>query len=194
MRQTYAISGSDIVKDTNPKLREKCESVVLPPTTEDKKLLEDMLEFLENSQTPKFKKKHRIRSSLGMSANQIGIQKRAIAIAVKGVGKTAGLRVAMFNPKIIERSEELIHLASGEHCISVDVSQIGIVHRNARVVVRGYDIEGIERDYEFKGLIAICVQHEIDHLDGILYYDLLDKKFNPHSKKDLARSRPVKIM
>lgn len=83
---------------------------------------------------------------------------------------------ALFNPKIVSHSVERAYLTSGEGCLSVDESIPGYVPRYARVTVKGFDIEGNEVKLRLRGLPAIVFQHEIDHLNGIMFYDHIDKQ------------------
>lgn len=85
---------------------------------------------------------------------------------------------ALFNPKIVSHSVEKSYLKNGEGCLSVDEPHPGLVPRHARVTVKGYNMNGEEVKIRLKGLPAIAFQHEIDHLNGILFYDRIDQE-NP---------------
>lgn len=99
---------------------------------------------------------------LGISANQVGINKRVCAIA-------ADNKIwVMFNPYIIEKSETLSNLSEG--CLSYPGLYVKIP-RADRVKVRFQAIGGQYTEQELTGLTAVCVQHELDHLDGIVYTD-----------------------
>ncbi|MDP4164382.1 MAG: peptide deformylase, partial [Bacillota bacterium] len=82
---------------------------------------------------------------------------------------------ALFNPKVTSHSIERSYLVSGEGCLSVDEAVEGYVPRYARVTVKGFDIGGNEVKLRLKGMPAIVFQHEIDHLNGIMFYDHIDK-------------------
>ena len=70
---------------------------------------------------------------------------------------------------------EKSYLAAGEGCLSVDESIPGYVPRYARITVKGTDLEGNEIKIRLKGLPGIVFQHEIDHLNGIMFYDHINK-------------------
>ena len=87
--------------------------------------------------------------------------------------------VALANPKIISESTQVGYLDSGEGCLSVKDEHPGYVFRHARIKVRGYDlIQDKNVVISAEGYFAIALQHEIDHLSGILFYDRIDKN-NP---------------
>ena len=83
--------------------------------------------------------------------------------------------VALVNPKIISESVQNAYLDNGEGCLSVKGEHPGHVFRHARIKVRGYDLiqdKNVTR-FSTEGYFAICLQHEIDHLSGTLFYDIL---------------------
>lgn len=171
------ITMKDIVREGHPTLREVADEVSLPASKEDVELLRDMLQFLINSQNPEIAQKYELRSGVGLAAPQINVKKRMIAVHItdeKGTLYSYGL----FNPKIISHSVEKSYLLRGEGCLSVDRDVPGIVPRFARITVTGTDIEGNEVKLRLKGLPAIVFQHEIDHLNGVMFYDHIDNQ-NP---------------
>jgi len=99
---------------------------------------------------------------LGLSANQVGINKR---ICVINMGKEAWV---MFNPQIIEKSEKIADFSEG--CLSYPGLYVKI-GRSDHIKVRFQAIGGQFVEKEFDGLTAVCIQHELDHLDGIVYTD-----------------------
>jgi len=169
------ITMDDIVREGHPILRQVAKEVDLPPSEEDKKTLEAMMEFLINSQDEEIAKKYNLRAGIGLAAPQIGISKRMIAIYLTDEQDRLH-QYALFNPKIISHSVEMTYLETGEGCLSVDRDVPGYVPRYARIKVKGYDLDNNEVTLKLKGLAAIAVQHEIDHLNGILFYDRIDKE------------------
>lgn len=169
------ITMKDIIRDGHPTLRLVAKEVQLPPTEEEKKILKSMLEFLINSQDPEKAEKYSLRPGIGLAAPQINISKRMIAIHVTD-DKEKLYSYALFNPKIISHSVERAYLASGEGCLSVDKQIPGYVPRYARVTVKGITLDGEEVKIRLKGLPAIAIQHEIDHLNGIMFYDHINKE------------------
>ena len=93
----------------------------------------------------------------------------------------------VINPEIISNSEELIYVEEGEGCLSVTHDIPGIVPRYARVNVSFYDENGKEVNVRVREEIAVAFQHEIDHLNGILYIDKIDRK-NPYKDADKMRA------
>ena len=92
------------------------------------------------------------------------------------------------NPKIISNSTEMIYVEQGEGCLSVNREVVGIVPRYARVTVEAYDMDGNKFTMRLREDLAVCVQHEMDHLEGILFLDKINKK-NPF--KDADKYRPI---
>jgi peptide deformylase len=99
---------------------------------------------------------------LGLSANQCGINKRVCTI---NMGKEAWV---MFNPQIIEKSEKTADFSEG--CLSYPGLYVKI-GRSDHIKVRFQALGGQTVEHEFDGLTAVCIQHELDHLDGIVYTD-----------------------
>jgi peptide deformylase len=99
---------------------------------------------------------------IGVAAPQIGVLKRIIIV------KTANGAEAFINPKII--SSSIRRVESEEGCLSVP-GVYGIVKRHASVKVKAYDKDGKKIKFKTGGLQSIIFQHEIDHLDGILFID-----------------------
>ncbi|MCM3090360.1 MULTISPECIES: peptide deformylase [unclassified Cytobacillus] len=170
------LSMKDIIRDGHPTLRKIAAEVNLPPSSEDKQVLQEMLEYVKNSQDPELATKYGLRAGIGLAAPQINVSKRMIAVHVAYSGEL--FSYALFNPKIISHSVQRSYLSAGEGCLSVDESIPGFVPRYAKVTVKGTDLEGNELKLKLKGLPAIVFQHEIDHLNGIMFYDHINKQ-NP---------------
>lgn len=173
----------DIVRDGHPALRKKSEEVKLPPSEEDIKILDKMMEFLKNSQNDEIAEKYKLRSGVGLAAPQIGVNKQLIAIHFTYKEKLYSYQLV--NPKVISHSVEKAYLNGGEGCLSVDEAIEGYVVRHARVTVRTFDKEGKQLKLRFKGYPAIVIQHEIDHLNGVMFYDYINKR-NPFYIPDNA--------
>ncbi len=103
---------------------------------------------------------------VGLAAPQIGVHQRVIVIDVAGKDEPPNLIVAI-NPVIIHAEGESYE---EEGCLSVPTYAAN-VRRHARVVVKGLNLEGEEVNWKADDLLAIAFQHEIDHLDGILFID-----------------------
>jgi len=121
---------------------------------------------------------------IGLAANQVGIAKKLLVYDVPERDGDRNLCV-LINPEIILAEGEIIH---DEACLSVlDFS--APIKRNARIKVRGVDRHGTPVDIEAEGLLAVCLQHEIDHLNGKLILDHVSGL-----KRSLYRKKLKKII
>lgn len=175
----------DIIREGHPTLRLKAQPVTFPLDEETTKIAQNMLEFLFNSQNEEIAEKYNLRAGVGLAAPQINISKQMIALLLPGEYEDDPylLNMIMFNPKIIKHSTQLTCLTSGEGCLSVDRPIQGYVPRYNKITVEYFDIKGYKHQKEFKGLPSIVIQHEIDHLNGIMFYDHINKT-NPFQELD----------
>ena len=156
-------------------LHQPCEEVNLPINEEDKKTLLEMVEYLKISQDEELSQKYNIRPGIGLAANQIGIKKRMIAIYFVDENESL-IQYGLVNPKIVSYSIKQCCLDSGEGCLSVPKDVEGYVYRYYKITVKGFDvITNKEVTIKARGYLSIILQHEIDHLDGKLYVDRIDK-------------------
>ncbi|KKK34359.1 peptide deformylase [Mesobacillus campisalis] len=178
------LTMDDIVRDGHPSLRTVAEPVQMPASDESHEILQEMLQYVINSQNPEIAKKYGLRPGIGLAAPQINVSKRMIAVHVHD-DRDKLYSYGIFNPKIVSHSVERSYLKSGEGCLSVDEPFPGYVPRYARVTVTGTTLEGKEIRLRLKGLPAIVFQHEIDHLNGIMFYDHINKQ-NPFAEIENA--------
>lgn len=162
------------------------EEVKFPLDEETKNLIHESIRLLELSQDDDIAVKYHLRAGMGLAFIQMGIPKRIFVIANKDEDTEEFEEHIIINPKVISQSEELIFVGEGEGCLSVNRPVDGIVPRHARINVEYYDIEGNKKTIRVREEIAIAFQHEIDHLNGILFVDKIDKK-NPFKNKDKMR-------
>lgn len=174
-----------ILDEKNKKLREISEEVTFPLSKEDKQTIEDMLNYLEMSQIEKYREKYDLRAGMGLAYIQIGIPKR-IFVIVDEVEEGKFERHVVINPKILSMSEELIYVGEGEGCLSINRETEGIVPRHARMKIEAYDENGDLYTIRVREDLAVAFQHEIDHLNGILFIDHIDPK-NPYKNADKMR-------
>lgn len=173
----------DIIDDHNPIIREISQPVEMPVSLEDEQLLKDMHEFLVNSQDEEMSEKYKLRPAVGIAAIQLGIPKRMCAIHVLSFDEDGEVSkaddYALVNPKIVSYTEKASYLKDGEGCLSVNEDIDGFVPRHAKVTVKGYDVL-THQDVTIvaRGFLSICLQHELDHFDGKLFYDRINKN-NP---------------
>src|SRR5690625_469013 len=170
------LTMKDIILDGNPILREKAQNAEIPPTTEDIQTLTNMLEFLKNSQDEETREKLQLRAGVGLAAPQIGISKQLIALYFNYEEEL--YEYLLINPKVVSHSVEKAYLSGGEGCLSVEKDIKGNVIRHARVTVKAFNEKGEPLKLRFKGYPVIVIQHEIDNLRGIMFYDYI-KKDNP---------------
>jgi peptide deformylase len=119
---------------------------------------------------------------IGLAATQIDVHKRVIVI---DVSKEHDQPVTLINPEIISREGEA---TTEEGCLSVP----GIfdeVKRAARVRVRSHDRDGKVHDQDYDDILAVCIQHEMDHLDGKLFVDYLSDLKRERIRKKLEKER-----
>ena len=85
---------------------------------------------------------------------------------------------ALANPKIVSYTPKQSYLKTGEACLSVPEDVKGYVPRHAKITVEGFDVL-TNKDVKIvaRGFLAICLQHELDHFDGVLYYDHINKEY-----------------
>lgn len=182
----YTITMKDIVREGHPILRKRTREVNVPLSKEDQETLICMMNFLKNSQDPVLSKKYQLRAGVGLSANQIGLNKRMFTAYFADEEGTEH-EYALVNPKIISHSIMMVYLPQGEGCLSVDRDVKGIVPRYEWVKVKAFNLEGKEVTLKLKGYASIVIQHEIDHLNGIMFYDRINKE-NPFQVPDDCRS------
>lgn len=130
-------------------------------------------------------------SGIGLAANQVGSDKSIFVIDISGVEDYEDTKpLALINPKIIKRSENKVVMEEG--CLSIpDVRDE--VRRPESITIVYHDTDLQEHTLEADGLLARVMQHEYDHLQGILFTDLLPDDMKKKFKKDINRIRKRKI-
>ncbi|UYT09985.1 peptide deformylase [Lactococcus garvieae] len=195
IKASHMISMDDIVREGNETLRTVADEVSLPLSDEDIILGEKMMEFLRNSQNPTMAEKMQLRPGVGLAANQLDTAKKIIAVLIPNdpevdengneVAPKEAYKLAeiMYNAKIVSHSVQDAAIESGEGCLSVDREVPGLVIRHARVTVEYYDKNNEKHKIRLKDFPSMCVQHEIDHTNGIMFYDHINEK-EPWAIKD----------
>lgn len=179
------IPNIKILDESDPRLHKVSKEVTFPLDDKTIKLINDSLDYLELSQNEEIAEQYNLRAGMGLSFCQIGILKRIFVISEE-LDDNKFARYVVINPKIVSHSEELIYVGEGEGCLSVNRPVDGIVPRYARMKVKGYNEFGEEIEYRVREDISIAFQHEMDHLDGILFVDKIDKS-NPFKDKEKMR-------
>lgn len=144
-----------IIRFPDPRLRQKAEPII--HIDEDVRVLaRDLMETMHAA------------PGIGITAPHVGVLRRLVVIQLEGKTEPH----ISVNPEIVWRSAEMIRHVEGS------VSMPGVndeIERHARVRVRYSGIDGLEVEEEAEGLMAVCLQHEIDQLDGIFWIDRLSK-------------------
>ena len=159
-----------ILTEPDPTLRKKCEPLE-KVDSEIKKLMDDMLETMY------------VAPGIGLAAVQVGILKRLVVIDISK-GEEEKKPLFLINPQIIHRSKKTSIYEEG--CLSLP-GQFAEIERPAECTLKYIDYNGKEKELKADCLLATCVQHEVDHLNGILFIDYLSKL-----KKDMSIKKLVK--
>lgn len=139
--------GSDVLRKPAAEIAEIGDDLRL--------LVDDMFQTMHDAE------------GIGLAGPQVGVSKRVIVVDLDDPGSPP---FALINPRIVEKSKDTDRADEG--CLSIP-GIAGLVTRPASVVVEGLDIDGHPMQMAADGLLARCLQHEIDHLDGVLFIDHL---------------------
>jgi peptide deformylase len=175
-----------ILTAPDPRLKKKSKPIT-SVDAEVRQLMDDMLETMYEA------------PGIGLAAPQVGELRRVIVLDIDREEVQTG-PLFMANPEIVEASDEDAIYEEG--CLSVP-EHYSDVARPATVTVRYLDRDGVEKEMTCEGLLATCVQHEIDHLDGILFIDHISSlkrnmilrkllKARKEQERDEADGKPAK--
>ena len=161
-----------ILTEPNKILRQKS----IPVESVDKdmqKLMDDMLETMYAA------------PGIGLAAIQVGVPKRIIVLDIQ---QKEGQKNPLFfvNPEIIEKSKNLTTYEEG--CLSVP-GQFAEIDRPDQCHIKYLDYEGNKKEMKAEGMLATCIQHEMDHLEGILFIDYLSKLKKTMIIKKLSKQK-----
>ena len=159
-----------ILIEPDPILRKKCEPL---DKVDDsiRKLMNDMLETMYAA------------PGIGLAAIQIGVLKRLVVIDISKENEKKN-PLFFVNPEIVYKSKQTSIYEEG--CLSIP-GQFAEVERPSECTLNYIDFNGKKKELKATGLLATCIQHEVDHLDGILFIDYLSKL-----KKDMIIKKLVK--
>ncbi|GFZ26925.1 peptide deformylase [Lactobacillus corticis] len=174
----------DITREGNPVLRRVADELTFPLSDHYRKLADDMMEYLVNSQDPKIAEKHQLRAGVGLAAPQVGEGVAMCSLLVPNDKGEIIFKDTFVNPKVISQSVRMTCLSEGEGCLSVDRVIDGYVPRPYKTTIRFYTLEGEEKTIRLKGYPAIVASHEIDHLNGHLFFDRINKQDPFHLDDD----------
>ncbi|MDC0511774.1 peptide deformylase [Pelagibacteraceae bacterium] len=162
----------NILTEPDPFLRQK--SVKVEVVSDDiRSLMDDMLETMYNA------------PGIGLAAIQIGVPKRVIVIDLSRNDEKKN-PLYFINPEIITNSN--INASYEEGCLSVP-GQFAEINRPDKCKVKFLDYDGKEQILEAEGLLSTCIQHEIDHLEGVLFIDYLSKLKKTMIVKKLSKQK-----
>ena len=173
----------DIVRDGDPVLRRVADQLTFPLSDHYQKLADDMMEYLINSQDPKIAEKHQLRAGVGLAAPQVGEGVQMASLLVPNDKGEIIFKETFVNTKIISESVRRVCLSECEGCLSVDKVIDGYVPRPNKLTIKYFTVDGEEKTIRLTGYPAIVASHEIDHLNGHLFYDRINKK-DPFALKD----------
>ncbi len=159
-----------ILIEPDPLLRKKSEPLE-QVDNETRKLMRDMLETMYDA------------PGIGLAAVQIGILKRMIVIDITKDEKKKN-PLFLINPVIIKKSDKTSTYEEG--CLSIP-GQYAEIERPSECYLKYVDLDGKKKELKADGLLSTCIQHEVDHLNGILFIDYLSKL-----KKDMIIKKLVK--
>jgi len=167
----------DVIRDNNPLIREKSKPVTLPLSKEDREILQGLYDYINASVLEENQDNDAYRPAVGIAAIQVGIKKRMLSVVLDEYDKNDNLihhEYALANPEIISSSIQKSCLRTGEGCLSVEETIEGQIYRHARIKIKAYNLLTDKTEtIRARGFLAVALQHEIDHLDGILFYDHL---------------------
>ena len=166
-----------ILTEPNKDLRQISKNVEIVGN-EEQKIMDDMLDTMYAA------------NGIGLAAIQIGIPKRII---VMDLSKKEGEKEPLYfvNPIIIERNTDKSTYEEG--CLSVP-NQFAEIDRPSKCDVEYLDYQGKKKLLKAEGLLATCIQHEMDHLEGILFIDYLSKLKKSMIIKKLSKNKPDRIV
>ena len=143
------------------------------------KLISDMFDTMHNA------------NGIGLAANQVGVNKQIFVVDISVVDEYKDVKpIAFINPKIIDRSEEKIIFEEG--CLSIP-NQHEEVLRPKKIIIQYHDADLKIQTLEADDLLARVIQHEYDHLQGVLFTDLVDDETKKKLKKALNNIKKRKI-
>ena len=166
------MSQRKILIEPDPILRKKSE-ILEKVDDELRKLLDDMLETMYSA------------PGIGLAAVQVGILKRLIVIDISKE-KEKKNPLFLINPEIVSKSERTSTYEEG--CLSLP-GYFAEIERPSECHIKYIDYEGKKKEIKANGLLSTCIQHEVDHLNGVLFIDYLSKLKKDMIIKKLAKHK-----
>lgn len=164
----------EILKYPHPLLKKRCENVDRIDG-EVKKLIRDMTETMYQA------------NGIGLAACQVGVSRRVIVVDVSPIDPEKDF-FTMVNPEVISEEGEIEH---EEGCLSVP-DCLEKLKRKEKILVRGFSPAGKEIEISAEGILAIAIQHEIDHINGVLILDRISRLKREIYRNKLKKERRKK--
>ncbi len=162
----------EILRFPDPRLRVKAKPVAASEINDAfRRMMDDMYETMYDA------------NGVGLAATQVGIHQRFF---VMDVSEKRNQRICVINPEIITVEGEK---EDSEGCLSVGNGVYDKVKRAAKVTLRGMDLDGNTFELVAENLMAACVQHEIDHLNGMLFIDHLSRLKQERIRKKIEKNK-----
>ncbi len=173
------LTMKDVIREGHPTLREKAVAVKLPLDEDTKALLKEMRQFLIHSQDPAMVEQYDFRPGVGLAAPQVNRSIRAMAIYTTDENYETLYDLVLINPVVLSHSTKQTYMPGGEGCLSIDREVEGLVPRHHKITFKAHQYDPIEDVLEevtltFKGFLAVVFQHELDHLNGVLFPDRIE--------------------
>ena len=166
-----------ILTEPNPLLRQVSKSVK-EVRSEERQLMDDMLETMYAA------------NGIGLAAIQIGIPKRII---VMDLSKDENKKEPLYFVNPVIKNKDILKSTYEEGCLSVP-NQFAEINRPKKCEVEYLDYDGEKKILNAEGLLATCIQHEMDHLEGILFIDYLSKLKKSMIIKKLSKTKSTRIV
>lgn len=161
----------EILQYPDPRLRTKAQAITQPIDAAFRKMIDDMYETMYH------------HHGLGLAATQVNIHQRFFTM---DLSEKHNQPVCVINPEIISQ-EGMQYDYHG--CLSVGAGVSDKIERAAKLRLRGMDLDGKIFEWDMEEVGAICVQHEIDHLNGILFIDHLSRMKQERIRKKIEKHR-----
>lgn len=161
-----------VIRAPDPRLKRRCRPVA---AVDDRvrRLLRDLFDTMYAA------------PGIGLAAPQVGVPERVVVVDVAGADEPPA-PIGMVNPRVVAASDETAVFEEG--CLSLP-THYADVERPARVRVAWLDETGAAREMDAHGLLATCIQHEIDHLDGVLFVDRISRVRRAMILRRLAKAK-----
>lgn len=164
-------------KRYGPSLRNKSVPVPFPMLVKDQKLGKSLLRYVHNSRDEDKAEKYNLKPAVGLAAPQVGVFRQMIAVVVDQInGEDVTVWISIGESENHFQFDPIRRRAAHGETFVVEVEHPGFVYRSAKIKIKAIDVLNNEEvEFGASGYLAIVLQHEIDHLSGILFYDHINE-------------------